>query len=95
MSFMLVYLRLSSSKQSLMEAFFQNKTTNKKLLEMVTNKQECLGSRGLNPIHYPLYCETNLIDKEQHSPSVKKEHFPLSSWTFIHHQTRHSPPCNM
>lgn len=48
MSFMLVNLKISSSKQS-QEGFFSfNKTTNRGLPEIVTNKQIWLGSRGLN-----------------------------------------------
>lgn len=69
-----------------------NKSTNKNDLETVTNKQKWLGSRGLTPIHYALSCAADLIDKEQHpNPRWKKEHFPVSIWTFIHHQQRRSP----
>lgn len=72
MSLMLVSLRLSSQNQSLTQAFsFPNKMTNKEVSGDNDKYIEMTGSRGLTPIHYPLYSGAKLIDKERLSPSVK------------------------
>lgn len=94
-----IYRGVRSSKHKSQGGLFLmkgNKSTNKNDLETVTNKQKWLGSRGLTPIHYPLSCAANLIDKEQHPPPSEKRNTSLWAVGLLFITSRDvPPPCNM